>query len=488
MAGRNPGFNTNEQALLCKPLKNKMLFILFIIKIKLMGHSHRSILSRLVIPIAIIALLSCICIGAASADTADHIVWDKTISGQGSYTAKEIRETPDGGYIVAGYTTPTSGGKNKAYLLKLDAAGTKVLEKTYGTTDSEFFNSVLPVSDGYICAGGVLGGTPKNNDIRLVKIDKSGIVLWSKTFGTKEENETIHSIIAATDGGYILMGRLLSGDKLGYDVHLMKVDTTGKLVWEKTIDYGNHVECNDIAAASDGGYVITGSIKVNEKLDNVFLLKTDKSGNKAWETYYGGLWYDRGYSVVQADDGYMILGDTTTYGNGDGDLWLIKTDKAGKEQWNRTIGDKSIEEAATIMKTIDGGYILGGSTTAIGNGNLDYYMVKVDKLGKFQWDAAYGKAGYDQASFVIQDKAGDYLLLGNSLPGGSNSDIYIVKSSGGAGLNSHLNWGGSGGSTNNGGTGNNTNSGGSGTNGDGSSSGGGFIASFINWIKGLLHI
>jgi hypothetical protein len=461
-----------------------MLFILLINKIKLMGHCHIFRSSGILIPIAIIALLSCVCIGVAYADSADHIVWDKTISGQGSYTAKEIREAPDGSYIVAGYTTPKSDGKNKAYLLKLDAAGTKVWEKTYGTTDIEFFNSVLPVSDGYICAGGVFGGVPKNDDIRVVKIDKSGIVSWSRTFGKTDANETVHRIIAATDGGYILMGKLLSPDKSGYDVHLMKVDTAGKLVWDKTIDYGNHLECNDIAAASDGGYVITGSIKINDKLDDVFLLKTDKSGNKAWETYYGGLWYDRGYSVVQADDGFMILGDTTTYGNGDGDLWLIKTDKAGKEQWNKTIGDKSIEEAISIMKTADGGYILGGSTTAIGNGNLDYYMVKVDKQGKFQWDAAYGKAGYDQAAFVIQDTAGNYLLAGNSLPGGSNSDIYIVKSSGGAGLNSHLNWGGSGGSTSNGGTGTN---GGNGTN-NGSNAGGGFFAQIINWIKSILHI
>jgi hypothetical protein len=111
--------------------------------------------------------------------------------------------------------------------------------------------------------------------------------------------------------------------------------------------------------------------------------------------------------------------------------------------------------------------------------------LKTDKAGEKSWETYYGGWTYDQASNVIQDKEGNFLLAGNSLPGGSNSNIYVVKSRGGPGLNSHLNWGGQ--STDNGGSGGNNNSGND-TTDHGGSSGGCIIDSIIQWIHNIFHI
>jgi len=144
--------------------------------------------------------------------------------------------------------SPSAGAKNKAYLLNLDASGNKVWEKTYGTTKSQSFYSVLPLSDGYICAGLAVTTAGKNTDIHVARIDKSGTLSWEKTFGSTTLNEIVSRIITATDGGFIILGRVPADDGNGYDVYLLKIDTAGKLVWEKKIDYGNHIECNDIKA------------------------------------------------------------------------------------------------------------------------------------------------------------------------------------------------------------------------------------------------
>ncbi|MCD1296023.1 hypothetical protein CUJ83_13550 [Methanocella sp. CWC-04] len=402
--------------------------------------------SHFILFISLCAITSIfILLSIANAEAQDiGIIWEKTYGSKGIDAPVDIKETPDGGYILAGYTQPDLNGNKYAYLLRLNGKGEKIWEKSYGTAKLNSFTTVLPTSDGgYICVGTTNPYTKNGSDVYLVKTDAQGKALWTKTYGGILD-ESGKCIIQTPDGGYMILGRVLLNGIKTYDCYVIKIDRNGKLLWDKTYSEGDYESCMDILATKDGGYVITGNKKTTKNLSDIFLLKIDAGGKKIWESLYGGKSNDKGAAVQQTDDGgYMVYGSTSSFGKGMGDLFLVKADAQGKELWNKTYGDKSIEyegEGGSLKRTSDGGYLMCGSTTSIGNGNLDYYIVKVDKNGKFEWDDAYGTAAFERAATAIQTGDGNYVIAGVQQRNKEYDDAYVIKVKGGRTIAGHLNY------------------------------------------------
>ncbi|OPY28866.1 MAG: hypothetical protein A4E28_01253 [Methanocella sp. PtaU1.Bin125] len=446
---------------------------------------------RVAIAALVVAVLGiAVTAGMAGAQWSDVYVWEKVYGGAGEVdVATDVRQAPDGGFIVGGYVGKKDGS-SEAYLLKINGQGEKVWDKRFGEGTTNEFYCVLPVDGGYLCVGGTNEETGRGNDIYLVKVSSSGNEVWSKTYGTAL-TDFASKIIPASDGGYIVLGRTQRTDKRGFDAYLLKVNSNGNQVWDSRITNQSHDSCSDIKATADGGYVIAGIQKRLEgRPDDAYLLKTDSSGKKVWEQVYGGTYYDKGFAVAEVEGGYLLMGETTSYGNGTlGDFWLVRTDGAGKELWNATYGDKGWEDASSVMlKMPDGGFLICGGTTSIGNGNLDCYLLKVDRDGRFMWDAAYGTGSYERASSVVRATDGSYVIAGVQQKTGNMDDIYLVRTNGGPGLNSHLNWGGQ--ADDSGAGGDQGNSGDSGNDGDSGSGkkSGGILQAIIDLIKSLFGL
>jgi hypothetical protein len=352
---------------------------------------------------------------------APDTLWTRTYGGSSTDVGKSVRQTTDGGYIIAGYTNSYGGGSIDVYLIKVNANGDTLWTRTYGGSDGEAGESVRQTTDGgYIIAG--IDGDPY--DFYLVKADANGNMLWSKTFGG-DSVDWGFSVQQTADGGYIIAGRTESFGAGGQDVFLIKTNTSGSMLWSRTYGGTGH-ECGySVQQTTDGGYIITGYTDpfISGKAD-VYLIKTNASGDTLWTQTYGYLpYHETGRSVQQTmDGGYIIVGETNSSGAGSYDVYLIKTDINGNTLWTKTFGGSDADFGHSVQQTADGGYIIAAQIKSWGAGSYDAGLIKTDANGNMMWVRTYGSSGVEYGSSVQQTTDGSYILAGSGF-----GDVYVIK-------------------------------------------------------------
>ena len=357
--------------------------------------------------------------------------WTKTYGGKGNDEGYSLVQTSDGGYAIAGDTNSFGAGGYDFYLVKTDSTGTMQWNNTYGGTGNEIGYSVIQTSDGgYAIAGETNSHGAGGYDVYLVKTDSAGNMQWNKTYGGTGDDEG-YSLVQTSDGGYAIAGETNSFGAGSDDFYLVKTDSAGNMQWNKTYGGTGDDEGYSLVQTSDGGYAIAGiTNSFGAGSYDVYLVKTDSAGNMQWNKTYGGTGDDEGYSLVQTSDGgYAIAGETNSYGAGDYDFYLVKTDSAGTMQWNQTYGGPDNEDGTSLVQTSDGGYAMTGDTNSFGAGGYDFYLVKTDSTGTMQWNNTYGGKDNEYATFgLIQTSDGGYAMTGDTNSFGAGGyDVYLVK-------------------------------------------------------------
>jgi hypothetical protein len=209
--------------------------------------------------------------------------------------------------------------------------------------------------------------------------------MWTKSYGGGAPDYA-RTLVQTSDGGYAILGKKIPGWPFSDTsfLWLIKTDSAGNMEWNQT--YGEE-EANDslqsLVQTSDGGYAMAGSTTAfGAGGSDFWLIKTDSFGNMMWNKTYGGADSDSALDLVQTSEGgYALAGFTNSFGVGETDFWLVKTDSSGNMQWNQIYGGQSYETAWAIVQTGDGGYALAGSTSSFGAGGHDFWLIKTDEYG-----------------------------------------------------------------------------------------------------------
>jgi hypothetical protein len=398
------------------------------------------------------------------------VLWQKCLGGDNYDEAYAIQQTNDDGYIIAGRTNSNShdvSGNHGSYdywVVKLDSIGNIQWQKCLGGTNADQAYSVKQTNDGGYIVAGYTNSTDGNisgnhgNDYWIVKLDSSGSILWQKCLGGSG-TDWAYSIILTNDSGYIVVGlsNSTNGDVIGNhgssDYWIVKLDSGGNLQWQKSyggsLNEGSYNSPSDIYQTSDNGYIFCGSTNSNNgdvsgnhditgTYSDCWVVKLDTIGNIQWQKCLGGSNTDMAYSIKQTIDGGYIIAGYTNSTNGDvsgkhvgvDDIWVMKLSSAGILQWQKCIGGSANEYAYSIQQINDGGYILAGTTAShdgdiLGihtyTGGTDYCLAKLDSVGDIIWGKCYGGSSGDLAASVQQTEEGGYIVAGYSSSG--NGDV-----------------------------------------------------------------
>ncbi len=409
-------------------------------------------------------------------DSYGEVLWQKSYGGSGADQAYGIQQTSDGGYIVTGSTSSPndghvsgmhiSGSAQDFWVFKIDASGTLLWQKTLGGTRIDFSRAVIETDDGhYVVAGAAQssdgdlsssrpGGTGLNHDFWVVKLNSAtGDIIWDKAFGGTNSDQA-NSIQQTTDGGYIVVGFTEStdGQVTGFhggsgDYWVVKLDSDGELVWQKTLGGEGNDQARSVMQTADGGYIVAGQSNspVGDNSDvtgpaqgstDVWVVKLDASGNIVWDKSYGGSSSDVARAIRPTTDGGYIItgytvsnntGDVTGFQGGFGDYWVIKTDASGNLMWQKALGGTGYDDAADIIEVPGGDYIVAGMSDSTNGdiegankGSYDYWIVKLGSAcspvtstltasacGSYTWTAGNGQTynSSTTAEYIIENGA-----------------------------------------------------------------------------------
>lgn len=367
-------------------------------------------------------------------DEHGELDWQKAVGGPGTDLLQTVKLTKDAGFLLAGTSDSGEGfqkkeackGKEDFWIIKLDAKGGEQWQRTIGGSGQEQLSSAFPTSDG----GYILGGSSSSEKSPEVKGGRDPFGKWQDGFGS-------------------------------LDFWAVKLDSKGKLEWQRTIG-GEHLDqLRGILQTRDGGYLLAGysnshvSGNKTEKcygLGDYFVVKLDKDGNVEWQKVYGGDGDDQPYALIESYDGNFIIagnsnsgttGNKTVSNKKGTDFWMLKIDPLGEIIWQNTYDIGNTDLLTSLEENKDNSLLLGGyaqtetfdAKKKDNEGVNDYVIIKTNAGGEEKWGQSVGSNGEDVLRKAVETRDGGYLLAGTSkgdisrdrYTGKGKNDFWVVK-------------------------------------------------------------
>jgi hypothetical protein len=339
--------------------------------------------------------------------------WQKVYGGSDDDRGREIIVTNDGGYAIIGSSKSQDGdvssnsGFNDFWVLKISNSGNLIWEKSFGYSGSDNGFSIIQTHDNGYLISGVIDITSSdgqgNNRLSLnrhaggdywvIKINSVGILQWSRYFGGTF-TDTSYALSETQTGNFIIVGSSDSDDidinnnKGTYDFWVLKISSSGELIWEKSFGGSEIDEARDITITENGDFLIVGDSR-----------------------------------SVDTD---------VLYNNGAADIWIIKINSDGELIWERTYGGTSFDGVQSIQKTMNNDYIVAGNSRSSdvnlenNNGQNDAWFFKIDSQGVLKWQNSVGGSDIDLLMDIVELENGTIIAIGNS----NSNDLDIAENKG----------------------------------------------------------
>jgi hypothetical protein len=355
-------------------------------------------------------------------DAQGQKLWEQSYGGSSSDTLSALEQTADGGFILGGTSWSQAGGNKTSpffgisdfWIVRTDAQGNKLWEKSFGGSGYDTLQTIKPTTNGGFVVGGI-SDSPANgnksspsygaNDFWVLRLDADGNKLWEASFGT-EVYDYLYGVTETPDGGLVLGGHsFVRTPNYNTDYHVIRLDPAGNVLWDKFYGGSEADELYALALAANGDILLAGisfsdisGSKTSPRFGSYdwWVLRLDPSGNKLWDQTYGGSDYEY---VMQAtalpNGGFLLVGASTSppsgtktsprFGNYASDYWLVKIDEAGNQIWDGSFGGTSFDDARAVAPTADGGYVVAGFSYSVnghktgpGFGANDIWVLKLN--------------------------------------------------------------------------------------------------------------
>lgn len=338
----------------------------------------------------------------------------------------------DNGLSINGYS-------ERKYLDIISAAPNtkKTFEKTYGGKYDDEAKSIIALKDGYLLVGETQSFGEGNSDAYIIKVDKLGNKVYSAAYGGR--NADVANAVVEMDDGFMLAGTTGSFGNRVQSLYMLKITKDGNMAWQKGFysDKDDYYAGNDLVKISDNNVLVAGTedhVSFFSSEVNIYLNAIDTQGKRNGIKRYGGEDPERANSIISVADGYVIAGESDTWGHGRLDAYVIKIDKDGNRIWHNAFGFDDDETANQIIATRDGGYIIVGSTDSDYKTQKNVYVVKMSADGTREWQSFYGTRENDEGFGIVEAENG-YVIAGYT-KGTENydSNVYLLKIDNGGGL------------------------------------------------------
>ncbi len=298
-----------------------------------------------------------------------------------------------------------------------------VWEQTFGGISHERASMLIQTIDGGFVVFGVVESFGAGyTDLWLVKTDASGQHEWNRTIGAASWDQNAHSILQTADSGFLLAGNTYSYGAGNADYWVVKTNSTGHPIWNSTFGDSQHNLLYASTPSSDGGVLLAG---YNDVEESTWIVKANTTGHHLWNRTLAGFTVVN--SVIQTlDGGYLFAGETGGYSATD--FFMVKTDMDGVYEWNASFGGSEWDVATAVIQLADGSLLLTGPTQSFtGTGNSDYWLIKTNSTGHSLWNTTFGTSKSEEVQTLIHTSDGGFLLAGTRYVSASNHDIWLVK-------------------------------------------------------------
>ena len=359
-----------------------------------------------------------------------HAEWQKIYGEKSDDIAKDVVMLEDGESAVVGSCKSFNAQRSDICVTRLNKEGQTLWRKLLGGKKNDKGIGISRSADGNLL---ILGESKSFKhgglDLYAAKLSLDGKLLWENNFGG-DRDEYAGGIAGTNDGGVLLIGSSESFSKKGsQDIYIVRLNKNGKLLTTKTIGGKLNDEAKALTRTSDGNFIMVGSREIKNVGDaDFFLMKLNQNGEKIWAKTLGGEYNDILNAVAPTPNGGIITtGKTRSYNSTQTDLAIMHFNKAGKLIWFKIYGFNSYDEGNAVTMTKDGNYMVAGATNSMGKGDFDNYILALDAKGKLLWSSTYGGINKDIAHGITRTTDGAIVIVGESDSYSRSKKFFMIK-------------------------------------------------------------